>query len=49
LDEWLSRPVKTFKDYSKVYRWMILLKWPAWLFSRVHLIPGHAYAKFYKA
>ncbi len=47
LDEWLARPIKTFRDYPTSYNLIKLLRPFVWLAAKLHIIPDHAYAKYF--
>ncbi len=43
----MKLPPKTFRDYPTSYDFMRVLKYPIWLFSRMHLVPKIAYDKYF--
>lgn len=47
LDEYLSRPVKTFHEYPNHYRLIKLFKPLIKLLSRLNILPGTAYDKYF--
>lgn len=47
LDEWLARPRKTFRDYPSSYTLIRWLRPFVWLAAKLHIIPDHAYAKYF--
>lgn len=44
----LAEPPKYFDDYPTYYPLIKLLKWPIWLFSRLHYLPPHTYEKYFE-
>ena len=48
-NEILKAPNKYFTDYPSYYPLLKALKFPIWMLCRLHVVPGHAYEKFFKA
>jgi hypothetical protein len=48
LDEWLHLPLKTFRDYPSHYGLIRFLRWPIFVLSKMSLLPGSAYFKYFK-
>ncbi|MFP4501692.1 MAG: N-acetyl sugar amidotransferase [Candidatus Hydrogenedentota bacterium] len=48
-DRILEAPNKYFTDYPSYYPLLRTMKWPIWLLCRLHVVPGHAYEKFFEA
>ena len=46
-EEYLARPVKTFRDYPNLYGLLQKMKFPVWVLSRLALLPGTAYDKYF--
>ena len=46
-EECLTRPVKTFRDYPNHYRWIEKLKVPVQILTRLNLLPGTTYDKYF--
>ncbi|MBI4550392.1 MAG: N-acetyl sugar amidotransferase [Candidatus Omnitrophica bacterium] len=47
LDEYLARPPKTFRDYPTHYGLIRMARWPILILSKLHLLPGTAYDKYF--
>ena len=47
LDEILARPIKSFRDYPSHYNIIRMMKLPIKLLSRLNLLPGVTYLKFF--
>jgi hypothetical protein len=48
-NEILKAPNKYFTDYPSYYPLLKMFKFPIWVLCRLHVVPGHAYEKFFKA
>ncbi len=46
-DEYLARPSKTFRDYPNSYSFIRKLKFPIKILSRLNLLPGVTYEKYF--
>lgn len=46
--ELLSAPLKYFTDYPNYYRYLKMFKYPIKAISRMNVLPGHAYEKFFE-
>lgn len=46
-EEYLARPPKTFRDYPNRYEWILRFKLPIKILSRLHLVPGSTYDKYF--
>ena len=46
-EEYLARPVKTFRDYPNHYRWIRKMKLPIRFLSRLNFLPGTTYDKYF--
>lgn len=47
-ESYLQRPPKTFRDYPSNYNFIRLMKIPIWIVSRLGIVPGSTYAKYFK-
>lgn len=47
-EEILARPPKTFRDYPSHYDLIRLCRFPIWALSRLGLLPGTAYEKYFE-
>ena len=47
LDEYMSYPPKTFRDYRTSYDIMRFFKYPIWMLSRMNLLPRVTYDKYF--
>jgi N-acetyl sugar amidotransferase len=45
----IAAPNKYFLDYPNYYSWVKLFKWPFKLLCRMHILPIHAYEKYFEA
>ena len=46
-EEYLARPPKTFRDYPNYYRLVRKFKWFIKILSRLNLVPGMTYEKYF--
>jgi N-acetyl sugar amidotransferase len=47
-NEYLSLPLKTFRDYKTHYKFMKIMKLPVKILSEIHLLPTTTYSKYFE-
>jgi hypothetical protein len=48
LEEYISLPLKTFRDYKTHYSFIRTMKLPIKILSKTHLLPTTAYSKYFE-
>jgi hypothetical protein len=46
-DKLINQPPKSFRDYPNNYRLIRIFRIPVWIMSRLNLLPGSAYDKYF--
>jgi N-acetyl sugar amidotransferase len=47
LDRFMKEPPKTFRDYPTSYTYIRLMRLPIWILSRLNILPGVVYDKYF--